>query len=346
MCLGTDGQADIYAHDPKGAWHRAGVAPKLSASPLRTLAIAQGTPFQAISLGLNDGQPSVITFQPHGGWSTPEPLPNPGKTPFSTLATTVSPDGFRHVICIGKLDGQPYLIMQDPANKSWISFGRLTNPNKTRFSMVAIGALSAGQVPAVLLGQDDGQPYLIRQQRNSTWRPVEALPNPNETRYSSMAIATGTDGYLQVICIGQDDGQPYLIWLDAVTGSWHFYGALANPGRTKYTAIATGMGHDGMLQAIFIGRDDGRLYHFAHDHNGKWGPIEPLTDSGCPPFTALATGSGVDGELLVVCLGRDDGQPYLFAEDRTTGIWSMAGKLATAVGRAAAAIRVKPTDDF
>jgi hypothetical protein len=106
------------------------------------------------------------------------------------------------------------------------------------------------------------------------------------------------------------------------------------------------MGHDGMLQAIFIGRDDGRLYHFAHDHNGKWGPIEPLTDSGCPPFTALATGSGVDGELLVVCLGRDDGQPYLFAEDRTTGIWSMAGKLATAVGRAAAAIRVKPTDDF
>ncbi len=220
--------------------------------------------------------------------------------------------------------------MRDPATRAWIPFGALVNPALTPFRTVAIGARSAGQVPAVLLGRDDGQPYLIRQQQSGSWGAVEALPDPAGTPYAALAIATGSDGYTQVIAIGRDDGQPYLIWQDAVTGRWNDYGAMANPQHTRLAMVAAGRGSHQLLEAVCLGRDDGRLYHASHSQYGKWGPLAALPGSGPAAFTALAAGSAEDGTLLVIAIGRTDGEPYLIRQEPTTGAWSAPERLANA----------------
>ncbi len=330
LCLGKHGVAELYAQDAHGGWHGRGPLPSLAATPFRALALAAGSSPDILTVGLADGQPGLLRRQPQGGWGAVEALPNPGRIPYAALATSIGPDGFRQVILLGRQDAQPYLLMQDPASRAWIPFGALANPGRTPFRSVAIGARSAGQVPAVLLGRDDGQPYLIRQRQSGTWGAVEPLPNPAGTPFAALAIATGTDGYLQVVAIGRDDGQPYLIWLDAVSGSWHSYGALDNPERTRLAAVATGQGSHHQLEAVCLGRDDGRLYLLEHDQHGKWGPLAALAESGASAFTALAIGNGADGTLLVIAWGRADGQPYLVRQDPATGIWSAPAALASA----------------
>ncbi len=179
----------------------------------------------------------------------------------------------------------------------------------------------------MLIGRDDGQPYLVWQQKDGTWGAVELILHFKHAPLSAVAPAVGTDGYLQVICVGRDDGQPYLIWQDAVNGTWNDYGVLANPEHLLFSSVVTGVGNQDMIQAILLTRDSGLPYHLWHNHQGKWSQAWALPDFHRTPFSALATGNAANTALQVICLGRDDGRPYFFSQDPTFASWPVSRKL-------------------
>jgi hypothetical protein len=332
ISLGADDLPVLHVQGPDGAWRAAGALAPPGSAPLRALAAMpwRDQLEQVVVLGRDDGQPGIMTRTPQGHWGAIEPLPAGVSTPYAALAACSAPDGTRQVIGLGRKDGQPYLISFDGQKGRWFFIGPLGTPKPLPWAALAAGTPAAGQVPLALLGRDDGQGYLLTQAKDGTWGALLALPNFNHTPLSALALALGSDGYRQLLCIGRDDGQPYLIWQDALRGGWNFYGAMANPGHVWLSAIATTVGRDGLLQALCLGRDDGRPYHLRHGHDGKWSPVAPLPAAPGAPYAALAAGSGRDGTVQAICLGRADGQPYLFIQDPATGAWTAAGRLAQA----------------
>ena len=330
ICLGADDLASLYAQDATGAWRAHGPLADPGRSPLRALATFPGQdPLkQVVALGRDDGLPRILTRTPQGGWGAPELLPTGVSAPYAALAPCFAPDGSQQVIALGRKDGLPYLMANDAAKGRWFFIGAIDTP-RMPYGALTVGAHGVGQVPLVLIGRDNGQLFIITQRKDGRWDDFHSLPNFQHTPMSTTALVMGSDGYRQLLCIGRDDGQPYLIWQDAVTGGWNFYGAMANPQHTWLSLVATGLGKDGMLQAICLGRDDGLPHHLGHSLNGKWSPVAGFPATPGAPFSALATGNN-GGGLQVVCLGRTDGQPYLFIQDQATGAWTAAGKLTTA----------------
>jgi hypothetical protein len=332
ICLGADDLPSLYAQGPDGAWRAVGALAQPGSAPLRALAAIpwRDQLEQVVVLGRDDGQPGIMTRTPQGRWGALEPLPAGVSAPYAALTACFAPDGSRQVIGLGRKDGQPYLISFDGSKGRWFFIGPLGTPKAVPFAALSVGAHGVGQVPLALIGRDDGQGYLVTQAKDGTWGALQALPNFNHTPLSALALASGSDGYRQLLCIGRDDGQPYLIWQDAVRGGWNFYGAMANPGHAWLSAIATAASRDGLLQALCLGRDDGRPYHLRHGHDGKWSPVAALPASPGAPFAALAAGTGRDGTLQAICLARADGLPYLFFQDQATGAWTAAGRLSVA----------------
>ena len=180
-------------------------------------------------------------------------------TQFSTVAMAAGNRfGSLQLIGIGKQDGKPYLMWQDPATLitdgsfpfqvgQWNWAGQLL-PQSTAnltFTAVALGRSASGPLQVVLMG-DDGQPYLIWQDNSGNWYWYGALPNPGKVEFSTstnaIVMANGnsqsqpeTLRYLQVIFIGTD-GFPHLIWQDN-SGNWYPY---SNPSSANSNILYTG----------------------------------------------------------------------------------------------------------
>jgi hypothetical protein len=178
----------------------------------------------------------------------------------------------------------------------------------------------------ILIGRDDGQPYLIYQDTGGTWHNYGALPNTGNTAFATVAAGVGNQNQLQVVCIGGADGQPYLIYQDP-GGGWHYFGALPNTGNTAFVTVAAGVGNQNQLQVVCIGKADGQPYLIYQDAGGGWHYFGTLPNpSKTPPgsasptaFASVATGVGNDKQLQVICTGLDDGKPSLIYQDPSGG---------------------------
>jgi kumamolisin len=141
---------------------------------------------------------------------------------------------------------------------------------------------------------------------------------------SRVATAAQSGGNLQVIYLWSDD-LAYLVWQDT-GGTWHPFGALPNPRNIPFASLATGIGNNGQVQVVCLGRDDGQPYLIWQDTAGNWSNYGALPNPTKTPFSAVAAGTGNKGQLQLVCIGKNDGQPYLIYQD-TAGNWNNYGAL-------------------
>ncbi len=283
-----------------------------------------GGELQAIYLWTDD-LAYLVWQDTDGGWHPYGALPNPKNVPFASVALAQG-NGNLQAICLGRDDGQPYLIWQNDQGK-WNNAGPLPNPDNTPYAAIAVGT-GGGNLQVICLGRNDGQAYLIWQDKQTgNWNYYGALPNPNALPYSALATGVGNGNNLQLVCIGKDDGQPYLLWQNSQTGGWNYYGALPNPSRTPYSAVATGRGNGGNLQAICLGQQDGQPYLIwqANNSTGAWSFYGALPNPSATRYSAVTTGVGSGGNLQVIFIG-DDGQPYLIWQSQQGG-WSNYGAL-------------------
>jgi len=176
ICIGKeDGQPYLVWQDQKGAFSYYGALPNPNKTPYSKVVArpGNGNNLQVILIGKNDGQPYLIWQNQQGGtWNYYGILPNPNKLAFSELAAgTGSGDNFQ-LICIGKDDGQPYLIWQNQQG-GWIYYGVLPNPTGMPFNKVAAGSGNGSNLQVICLSLEgptnipppapSGQPYLIWQ---------------------------------------------------------------------------------------------------------------------------------------------------------------------------------------
>lgn len=180
-------------------------------------------------LGTSDGLPYWLHLDEcwpgHACWREGA-LPDPG-VPLSALAAEVGNGNNRQLVGLGANDGLPYLLYQGSVSGNWTWAGMLPNPDSVRFRAVAIGKGNGGNLQVVLIGANDGLPYLIYQvQSSGSWYWAGPLPDPNGVQFSSVVASVGSAGNLQVILLGAYDGLPYLIYQRSADGSWHWYGPL------------------------------------------------------------------------------------------------------------------------
>jgi hypothetical protein len=247
-CVAPDGTRQVLAIGRKdgrprlatlgataGRW-ATGVAP---ATPpgLTFCELASGTAgvggMPVVLIGRGSGQIYLTAQAKDGTWSDLRPLPNFQHTPFSAVNVAPGSDGYRQLVCIGREDGQPYLLWQDVVSGAWDFSGAMANPQRVRLSAVATGTGQDGVLQVLCLGRDDGQPHVLRHGRNGRWAPLASVtlleagvaPVP---ACSALAVGSGGDGVLQLVCLGRDDGQPYLFTQDGPDGAWMARGLLTS----------------------------------------------------------------------------------------------------------------------
>lgn len=282
---------------------------------------------QLLSLDAYGAFPCVDFQDSSGRWNPGATLDTSGKR-YATLAAGTGNDGNLQAILLGEGDHLPYLCWQAVGNGIWSSVSPLPGPtHPAGYSAVAMGPGNSGNLQAILLGRDDGQPYLCWQAAgNGVWSaltPLTASSHP--AGFSALALGVGNDGNLQAVMLGRDDHQPYLYWQAAGNGIWTGPVALTTSSHPAgFSALTLGPGNSGNLQAILLGKDDGQPYlYWQAAGNGIWAGPFPLTSSSyAPGFTAIASGAGNEGNLQVVLLASDTGQPYLYWQAVGNGIWT------------------------
>jgi len=98
--------------------------------------------------------------------------------PFSAVAVGDGNDELLQVIGLGLGDGLPYLTWLDNGGSTWHWYGALPNPNSVPFKALATGNGNGGSLQVILLGRDDGLPYLIYQTTSGHWIWGGLLPDP------------------------------------------------------------------------------------------------------------------------------------------------------------------------
>jgi len=172
-------------------WAWRGPLPNPQGVRFRSLVADWGndTHVQVVGLG-EDGFPYLIWKNnpwedPNfGDWYWGGLLPDPGVS-FSAIAIHQGNNGNLQVIGIGANDGFPYLIYQVSSSGNWYWAGALPNPNQVRFRSVAMESIVeisglggySNNLDVILLGADDGLPYLIWQDgRDGSWHWYGRLP--------------------------------------------------------------------------------------------------------------------------------------------------------------------------
>jgi hypothetical protein len=188
-----------------GAWSWYGQLPNAS-PPVRFSQIATGVGsggnLQVICL--SGGQPYLICQDnATGAWSWYGQLLN-APVGFSKIATGVGSGDDLLVIGLSD-DGLPYLIYQDNATGAWNWYGQLPNASPlVRFSQIATGVGSGGNLQVIGLGASNGLPYLICQDNApGAWNWFGQLPNASSPiPFSQIVTGVGSGGNLQVIGLG------------------------------------------------------------------------------------------------------------------------------------------------
>ena len=298
---------------------------------LQTFALGPGNQgnCQLVSFDAFGGFPCV-DFQDFrsGGWNPWGPLPGPAKKSYATLAVGVGNEKNLNVILLGEDDHQPYLCSQAAGNGVWSFIAPLPGvAHPAGYSAVAMAQGNEGNLQAVLLGCDDGQPYLYWQAAgNGIWTgPTPLTAARHAAGFSAVALGAGNDGNLQLVVLGRDDHQPYLYWQAAGNGIWSGPTPLtASTHPAGFSALAVGPGDESNLQVILLGRDDGQPYlYWQAAGNGIWSGPTPLTSARhAAGFSAITAGTGNDGNLQVVLLAADTNQPFFYWQAVGNGIWT------------------------
>ena len=324
----NDGKAFlIWQYSGNGSWHSYGLLPRLW-EPLTTLVmdIDIDKTLQAVGLD-NDGIPHLIWQSGEdSSWHADEQLPGPTPPiPFGSLAVAIGYNARLEVVCVGRDDGQPYLLWRDGVAGSWHWHGRLPHTGPP-LGAIAMAVGGDGNLQVIGLGRTDGMPYLIWQDtQNGGWDAYGLLPNAGKP-LAALAMARGGDGNLQVIGIGRDDGQPYLIWQYHRTGSWYSYGLLPHTG-VPLRSTAVGMGNSRNLQVVCLGKYDDQPYLiWQSGSDSSWHGYGLLPNPGVP-FEALGIGEGNNRCLQVVGLARSTWLPYLIWQNYADGSWYSYGLL-------------------
>lgn len=282
---------------------------------------------QVISLDAYGAFPCVDFQDSSGRWNPGVVLDSSGRR-YATLAAGTGNEGNLQVILLGEADHQPYLCWQAAGNGLWSSISSLPgSSHPAGYSAVAMAPGNSGNLQAILLGKDDGQPYLYWQAAgNGIWSyPTPLTSSSHPAGFSALAMGQGNDGNLQVVMLGRDDHQPYLFWQAAGNGIWAGPAPLTSSTHPAgFSALALAPGNSGNLQAILLGKDDGQPYlYWQAAGNGTWaGPFALTSASYAGGFSAIAANSGNDGNLQVVLLASDTNQPYLCWQAAGNGIWS------------------------
>ncbi len=296
-------------------------------SPKIALCSGNNNTCQLLSIDAYGAFPCVDFQDSSGRWNPGQTLDTSGKR-YSTLAAGKGNEGNLQAILIGEDDHLPYLCWQAVGNGIWSSISPLPGAaHPAGYSAVAMASGNSGNLQAILLGKDDGQPYLYWQAvGNGIWSsPMPLTASSHPAGFSSLALGVGNDGNLQAVMLGRDDHQPYLYWQAAGNGVWTGPIALTAASHPAgYSALTLGPGNSGNLQAILLGKDDGQPYlYWQAAGNGVWSGPFPLTSSSyAAGFTAIASGVGNEGNLQVVLLASDTRQPYLYWQAVGNGIWS------------------------
>ncbi len=185
--------------------------------------------------------------------------------------------------------------------------------------------LDDGTLQVILLGASDGLPYLTYQSGSGAWYWYGQLPNPG-VPFSALTTGSGNGGSypfecnLQVIGLGASDGLPYLIYQVTQSGTWHWYGALPDPG-VRFSAIATGRSLDGFLHVVGIGASDGLPYLLYQAPSGAWDWYGQLPNPCLDRFSALATGVFSEGWDLVMIGLSTTAQPAYAGVRNGDAVW-------------------------
>lgn len=192
-------------------------------------------------LEVSDGLPYYLSdfYVDYGGYYScciAGSLPNPNGIRFSVLAAGLAdyPDAYHtawnpQVIGLGASDGLPYLIYFETgayATPRWYWHGLLPNPGNIPFKALATGTGNDANLQVILLGKNDGLPYLIYKVAGGGWHWGGRLPTPAGQQFSAVTTGNGNGGNLQIILLGETDGLPYLLYQVNSGGSWYWRGLL------------------------------------------------------------------------------------------------------------------------
>jgi hypothetical protein len=330
ICLDVSTQPYLIWQDHNsGAWGYYGPVPYLSQVKIVDTAIQTGyaNSQQVICLG-SDGR-LYSNWQDHvsGSWHKFNLLPFDASLPFFTsISMTPGNGGNLQLICLAD-DRKLYLVYQDNKSGGWSFYGALPNdPKKVRyFTSVASCVGGDGNLQVISLN-DNGQPYLIWQDRNNgSWHFYGALPTDpdNFIKYSSVTPVIGADGNLQLILLGS--GLPYLIQQTRNNGNWQYIGSLPTDPNNfrRHISVTAAIGGDGNLQVVLLGSKDGKPYLIWQDRKGSWNYYGLMPASNVQ-FTALEIClNNVTKELTLECVGQD-GHMYRTWQDQK-GNWFNSG---------------------
>lgn len=230
ILLGEDDHQPYFCWQAEGNGIWSAVAPLPGASHpagYSAVAMAQGNSgnLQAILLGRDDHQPYLYwQAAGNGDWSGPVPLTAGSHAAgFCALSAFTGNDGNLQVVMLGQDDQQPYLYWQAAGNGIWTGPTPLApSIGSEGYSALTLGTGNSGNLQLILIGKNDGQPYLYWQAAgNGIWTgPAPLTPAGYLAGFGAITAGPGNQGNLQVVAIARDTNQPYLYWQAAGNAVW------------------------------------------------------------------------------------------------------------------------------
>jgi hypothetical protein len=292
-----------------------------------------GWDLQLVLLGHNDGLLYLTQQDPNNGyWEYKYPLPHPmTKVRFTAVTAGTGVNGLFQVVCLGT-DNNIHVIAQD-RGRNYAYVGTIQTGGHPVFTALEFG--NAG-TPSVILLDNSGLPYVMRQDQNGWSSPVLMDNGPGAARYNFLATGiSAKKGILNVVLLDKAQSLPYLIELDNATPQGKFVGPIphySSMPMPPFKALATGMGNDQTPQVICLGQD-GQPYLIYQDHStGDWHCFlwdnwrSLPTNVQKPAYTAVVAGACDRDNLQVVCFDGSR-QPYRIEQDYQSGRWDYHGPL-------------------
>lgn len=293
-----------------------------------------------IELQTGTGKPYGITQNSSGGWSFTGALPNPNGIGFTAVSTGPANNGNLQVVGFTST-GTNYLIYRGASDGAWHWVGALpgtTSPvtmgGRGQVGLSLVDGNTSFFFPGMSAGSGNVQaPW---QDENTQWQ-VPALVGS-----ASTGFATGLDFNI---------GLPYVIGLDGSgyasayleghssacssgtgnCGVWTNEAGYFEPdppaAPIPFSMVATGRGNGNNMQAVLLGKNDGRLYlSYNTNDNRVWHWYGALPMGAGIQFTQVVADTGNNHSLQVIGLDAASKQPMLVYLD-TNGHWHWQGYL-------------------
>lgn len=298
---------------------------------------------QVILLGLVDRQPHLLTQDPKKGYweSDPEPFKTHQPLGYSAVASYRGAYDRAVVVLLDYVSNQPFVAIQNSdgswlpdANALWSLAGQDNRnpPVPGGFKDVVMARGNSDNLQIVLLGTDDGLPYLFWQDAAGTFHWHGRLPSDQpEGGFKAMDMGRDGDGNLQLVMLGATDGIPYLTWQNT-GGSWiqaPNLWVLGNDGVNAhpigFDALTIHLGNQDNLQVVLLDAEGYPRHFWLKDGGGPWKwSDEALPNDSGRRYKAITSGYGRTGAtnyLSVLMLDTTEGQIWQLYQSPVVGNW-------------------------